>query len=68
MIDLVRTLVNGVEVPMHEAFAMATDNPARAIGLQKGRLAVGADADLIVLSKKLEVLRTFVSGQEIFCR
>src|SRR5947207_14094758 len=40
MIDLVRTLVNDVEVSLHEAVAMATENPARAIGLStKGRLA-----------------------------
>ena len=69
MIDLVRTMVNDVEVPLHEAFAMATENPARAISLAtKGRLAIGTDADLIVLSPKLEVLRTFVGGEEMFSR
>src|SRR5207249_5404772 len=69
MIDLVQTMVNEVEVPLHEALAMATENPARAIGLErKGRLAIGTDADLIVLSRELEVLRTFVGGDEIFSR
>ncbi|HEY9418722.1 MAG TPA: N-acetylglucosamine-6-phosphate deacetylase [Candidatus Udaeobacter sp.] len=69
MIDLVRTMVNEVGVPVHEAVAMATENPARAIGLEtKGRLAIGTDADLIVLSPELEVLRTFVGGDEIFSR
>ena len=69
MIALVRTMVNDVEVPLHEAFAMATENPARAISLAtKGRLAIGTDADLIVLSPKLEVLRTFVGGEEMFSR
>ena len=39
MIDLVRTMVREVNVPLHEAVAMATENPARAIGLEtKGRL------------------------------
>jgi len=33
MIDLVQTMVNEVEVPLHEALAMATENPARAVGL-----------------------------------
>jgi len=67
MIDLVRALVKDAEVPLHEAIAMATENPARAIDLEKkGRLAVGADADLVVLSQKLEVLRTFAGGEEIF--
>src|SRR5438034_1452262 len=69
MIHLVRTMMSDVDVPVHEAVAMATQNPARAIGLEgKGRLAVGTDADLIVLSRELEVLRTFVGGDEIFSR
>ncbi len=69
MIDLVRTMVHDVDVPLHEAITMATENPARAIDLRmKGRLAVGADADLIVLSPELEVLRTFAGGEEIFSR
>ena len=67
MIDLVRTMVRDVDVPLHEAIAMATANPARAIGLAtKGRLAVGADADFVVLSPELEVMRTFVRGEEIW--
>jgi N-acetylglucosamine-6-phosphate deacetylase len=65
MIDLVRTMVHKVDVPLHEAVAMATQNPARAIGLEnKGCLAVGADADFVVLSPRLEVARTFVAGDE----
>lgn len=66
MIQLVRTMVSKVNVPLNEAVAMATQNPARAIGLDtKGRLAVGADADLVVLSPELDVLRTFAAGKEI---
>jgi len=58
-----------VNVPLHEAVAMATENPALAIGLEtKGRLKVSADADLVVLSPELEVLQTFSGGQEIFSR
>jgi N-acetylglucosamine-6-phosphate deacetylase len=67
MIDLVRTMVQKVDVPLHEAVAMATQNPARAIGLEtKGQLTVGADADLVVLSPDLRVLRTFAGGEEIW--
>jgi N-acetylglucosamine-6-phosphate deacetylase len=66
MIDLVRTMVQKVDVPLHEAVAMATGNPARAIGLEeKGQLTVGADADFVVLSPELEVLRVSVGGEEI---
>src|SRR5438874_528468 len=65
MIELVCTMVMEVNVPLHEAVVMATENPARAIGLEtKGRLEVGADADLVVLSPELEVVRTLAAGEE----
>jgi N-acetylglucosamine-6-phosphate deacetylase len=67
MIHLVRIMVREVNVPLNEAIAMATENPARAIGLEmKGRLMVGADADLVVLSPELRALRVFSSGNEIW--
>jgi N-acetylglucosamine-6-phosphate deacetylase len=67
MIDLVQTMVRDLDVPAHEAITMATANPARAIGLEtKGRLAVGADADFVVLSPELHVLRTFTDSEEVF--
>jgi N-acetylglucosamine-6-phosphate deacetylase len=66
MIDLVRTMVHEVNVPLHEAVAMATANPARAIGLDHKSLSVGADADFVVLSPQLEVMRTFVVGEEVW--
>ena len=67
MVDLVRTMVRKVNIPLHEAIAMATQNPARAINLQtKGRLMVGTDADFVVLSPQLDVVRTFRGGEEIW--
>jgi N-acetylglucosamine-6-phosphate deacetylase len=66
MIDLVRTMIMKVNVPIHEAVMMATENPARAIGLEtKGRLEMGADADLVVLSPELQVVRTLAGGEEL---
>ena len=67
MIDLVRTLVTSVGVPMHEAVTMASSNPARALqATSKGKIEVGADADLVVFSPEFEVLRTFVAGRQVF--
>ena len=64
MIDLIRMMVREVDVPLNEAIAMATENPARAIGLEtKGRLIVGAEADLVVLSPRLDVVQTFGGGE-----
>src|SRR5438552_3601090 len=67
MIDLVGKMGREVNVPLNEAIAMATENPARAIGLEtKGRLIVGADADLVVLSPQIEAVRTFAAGREVW--
>jgi N-acetylglucosamine-6-phosphate deacetylase len=67
MIDIVRTMVIKVNVPLHEAVTMATNNPARAVGFEtKGRLDVGADADFAVLTPDLDVVQTFVGGEEIW--
>jgi N-acetylglucosamine-6-phosphate deacetylase len=67
MIDLVRVLVNEVKIPLHEAIAMASATPARALGLHtKGKLEEGADADFVVLSPELEVIQTFFAGEEIY--
>ena len=67
MIDLVRTMVTKVNVPLHEAVAMATDTPAHAVGLgAKGQFKIGGDADFVVISPELEVVQTFVSGECVF--
>jgi N-acetylglucosamine-6-phosphate deacetylase len=67
MIDLIRTMVTKADVPLYEAVAMASQNPAHAIGLaRKGELNIGADADFVVLSPQLQVLRTFVSGEQVW--
>ena len=67
MIDLVRTMVTKVNVPLHEAIAMATDTPGHAVGLAaKGQFKIGGDADFAVISPELEVVQTFIGGEEVF--
>jgi N-acetylglucosamine-6-phosphate deacetylase len=67
MIDLVRRMVDEMDVPLHKAVAMATLVPARLVALEtKGRLRVGADADLVILSPELKVVETFLAGERIF--
>ena len=67
MIDLIRTMVHDVGLPLYEAVAMATTNPARAVALHtKGELKIGCDADFVIISPDLEVLQTFSDGEQIF--
>ena len=68
MNQLVKTMVEKVDVPLFEAVRMATLNPARALGLEEqiGILTEGALADLVVLEEGLAVAMTFVNGQRVF--
>lgn len=51
-----------------EATQMATDTPARILGLSpsKGRLAEGSDADLTVLDRDFKVQETWVMGEKVY--
>jgi N-acetylglucosamine-6-phosphate deacetylase len=65
----VQAMIRSAEVPLPDAIAMVSRNPAREAGLtDKGEIAIGKDADLVVLLPELEVLQTFVNGVEIFGR
>ncbi len=61
----VRNLAQFAEWSLPQATAAASRNPARVAGVtKKGVLAVGADADFVVLTPEGEVKRTFVGGVE----
>jgi N-acetylglucosamine-6-phosphate deacetylase len=61
----VRNLARFAEWDLPQAVAAASQNPARVARIaNKGALAVGADADFVVLNSEGEVLRTFVGGVE----
>jgi len=52
LFDAVREAVRDHGVPLETALALVTSNPARILKLKgKGRLAEGADADLVLLDK-----------------
>jgi N-acetylglucosamine-6-phosphate deacetylase len=63
----VRTLVNRLDVPLHEALIAASATPARCMGIEnKGVLQPGADADLVFFGRDLRVLQTMVAGRVVF--
>ncbi len=62
---LLRSVREAVElgVPLEFALATVTRNPARQLRLAaKGRLEVGADADVVVLSDSLAAVEVFARG------
>ncbi|MDA1183727.1 MAG: N-acetylglucosamine-6-phosphate deacetylase [Acidobacteria bacterium] len=57
----------GLSVP--DAATLCSTTPARELGLTGcGMIAEGAVADVVVLNRAFEVLRTFVDGEEVFRR
>ena len=71
MIDAVRNTLRWTDVSLRDAVLMASANPARQIGWdrQKGALAVGLDADFVVLNEEnLNVEATVVRGEMVYRR
>ncbi|MSU23259.1 MAG: hypothetical protein EXS32_05475 [Opitutus sp.] len=57
-------LLRWLALPPEQVWAMGTLNPARVVGLtNKGRLAPGADADLVLWDDNLRPAKTWASGQ-----
>jgi N-acetylglucosamine-6-phosphate deacetylase len=70
MLTMARAVQNMVELaglPVHSVIPLATEVPARLLGLsdRKGKLEGGFDGDVVVLSPKFAVERVFVRGEPI---
>ena len=53
----------GLSVPA--AVKLMTDNPARLLGLRKGRICPGFDADIVIFDDNIQIQSIFVMGKEI---
>ena len=62
---LIRTVVQKAEIPLEDAVRMASETPARIMGVydRKGSLQRGKDADLMVLDKDLNVRAVWAMGK-----
>ena len=64
MASAIRNCVFDVGIPLEGALAMATANPADALGVGQrlGRIAPGFAADFVVLDDRLQVRATYIGG------
>jgi N-acetylglucosamine-6-phosphate deacetylase len=62
----VRNLVNLVGLPLERALVPATCVPAAVLGLRKGRLAPGYDADIVLLDGDCRSVLTMVEGEVVY--
>ena len=61
LLDCVKKAI-GFGIPEGDVFKMATETPANLLGVNKGKIAVGYDADLIVLDSNYNLLKTIIGG------
>lgn len=62
---LIRTVVQKAEIPLEDAVRMASETPARIMGVydRKGSLQKGKDADILVLDEDLNVRAVWAMGK-----
>ncbi len=66
MDQAIRNAVTHCSVPLHQALAAATVNPATAMNLQdRGEIAIGKKADFVVLSSSLTIEQMICRGRSI---
>jgi len=63
----VQNMVELAGMPIEKVIPLATEVPARILGVadRKGKLENGYDADVVVISEKFEIERTFTRGAEV---
>jgi N-acetylglucosamine-6-phosphate deacetylase len=67
LLEAARNVVRWSGWPLEDVLPLATANPARILGIddRKGVLKRGADADIVLLDKRLRVQDVFVRGKRI---
>ncbi len=64
MDTLIKTCVNKANIPLEDAVRMASETPAKVMGVydRKGSLERGKDADIVIMDRKLDVCAVWSMG------
>ena len=63
MNEALRHMVEHTRMSLSEAVASVTRIPAEKLGLEKGRLEAGYDADLVIFDEDFSIISTIVAGE-----
>ena len=67
MDDVFRTLIEQAGLGLEDAATVCAATPAAELGLHdRGRIAIGAAADVAILDSRLDVVRTYVDGVLVY--
>ncbi len=66
--EAIRNFMTNTGMKIEDAVKMTTLNPAKLLGIekQKGSVAPGKDADLVVFDQNLNIMMTIVGGEKVF--
>lgn len=64
MNEALRHMTHYTEMTLAEAVASVTKVPASMLGIQKGELKVGYDADIVMFDEDFSIITTMINGQE----
>lgn len=62
LLDCVKTAIS-FGIPETEAFRMASTTPATLLGVKKGKIEPGYDADILIVNDDLEPYRVIIGGE-----
>jgi N-acetylglucosamine-6-phosphate deacetylase len=65
-IDSFRNVIRLFGKDLDTAVRLCSTNPARLMGLSKGTVEVGRDADLVILDRQLELRATICAGSVVY--
>lgn len=70
MIEAVKNAVQACGLRLTDAIKMATENPAKLLGLEskKGAIAAGMDADIVIFDEDFNVKATIIGGEIVYVR
>lgn len=68
LLDAVKNCIEYADIPTGDAFAMASEYPAKAIGLEneRGRITAGNSADFLVLDKEFKIKEVWFKGERMY--
>ena len=62
LLDCVKTAVS-FGIPVDDAVRGASQTPAELLGLKKGKITVGYDADLLISDENLNLKKVIIGGK-----
>jgi len=70
MMGALKNAIRSANLPLREALNMITLNPAKLLGVEKnkGSIAAGKDADVVIFNKEFDVKMTMIRGRIAFVK